>query len=168
VPIVGADIKLYLSGGASNTVPNASLGGARSTTQIVDNVLQNLFDNVSGVESAAGDVEYRCFYVRNEHATLTHENVVAWLSAEIANGASIQIGIDPAGVNGTATTIGDEGSAPAGVSFNAPTTQATGDAIGNMAPNAYQGVWLKRTVGAGTNALDPDGVDVAFGGDTAA
>jgi hypothetical protein len=49
VPIVAADIHLRLSGGAANTNANASLGGAKSSTSIVDNVLNNLWDNVTGL-----------------------------------------------------------------------------------------------------------------------
>ena len=33
------DIKIYLSGGATNTDPNASLGGIISSTELVDNNL---------------------------------------------------------------------------------------------------------------------------------
>ncbi len=41
---------------------NASLGKYISTTQITDATLNNLFDDVSGDENAASDVEYSfCF-----------------------------------------------------------------------------------------------------------
>ena len=45
-----------LSGGAANTNPLASLGGIMSTSTAAGS---NIFDDVTGDEGAAGDVEYR-------------------------------------------------------------------------------------------------------------
>ena len=47
MPIVAADIKEYLSGGGSNSDPNAALGGAISSTEVTDNTTHNLWDVVS-------------------------------------------------------------------------------------------------------------------------
>jgi len=72
MPIVSTDIEYRLSGGTTNTDPDASLGGAMSTAVgglITSGAANNLFDDVTGDESAAGDTEYRCFYVTNDHAT---------------------------------------------------------------------------------------------------
>ena len=66
--VLAGDIDFHLSGGAANADPNASLGGAISNNQIVGGSLHNLFDQVAGAESSAGDSEYRCFYVRNNSA----------------------------------------------------------------------------------------------------
>lgn len=51
--ITATDIQFRLSGGSGNTDVNASLGGAKSSTQITSASLHNLFDQVSGDESAA-------------------------------------------------------------------------------------------------------------------
>ena len=59
MPIVSADIKYRLSGGASNSDQNASLGGVKSSNE----ASASLFDNVSSAEAVSGDTEYRCFYV---------------------------------------------------------------------------------------------------------
>jgi hypothetical protein len=64
-----------------------SLGDQISTTAITDATLHNLFDVVTGDENAASEAEYRGIFVHNNHATLTWENVVVWLSAETAGGA---------------------------------------------------------------------------------
>lgn len=56
--------------GAQSDV-NASLGKYISTTQVTDNSLNNLFDNISGTENAASTVDYRCIFIHNAHATLT-------------------------------------------------------------------------------------------------
>ena len=76
MPIASSDIKFHLSGGAVNADPNAALSGAISTTQVVDATVANLFDNVSGAETAAGDTGYRCFYVKNNHGPLNPDRLV--------------------------------------------------------------------------------------------
>jgi len=174
MPITATDINFYLSGGATNTNPNASLGGAISTTQITDATLNNLFDDVTGAESSAGDTEYRCFYVKNDHATLTWQTVVAWIASNTPSpGTTVDIGLDPAGVGdgattGVATTIADEGTAPTGVTFSAPASAAAGLAIGNIPPGQAIAVWVRRTVSAGAAAYNNDQVTIQFQGDTAA
>jgi hypothetical protein len=76
MPIATTDLLIRLSGGGSNTLPNSSLGGVMSTTTVVtDNVTHNLFDQVDGTESNAGDTEYRGVYLLNNHGTLTAQNV---------------------------------------------------------------------------------------------
>jgi len=157
MPLSQTDIKFYLSGGAGNTDPNASLGGAISGTEITDNVDNNLFDDVSGAESQAGDTEYRCFYVKNTHTSITLQNAVVWINIETPAGDSLDIGLDPAGVGdgsttGVATTIADESTAPTGVTFSHPITKATGLSIGNLGPGQCQAIWVKRNVPAGTGA----------------
>ena len=42
--IVASDIKIRLSGGGANSDVNASLGGAKSSVEVTDNSLHNLFD----------------------------------------------------------------------------------------------------------------------------
>lgn len=179
MPIAAADIlfKLSVAAAAGNTTaqpdPNASLGDQISTTQIVDATLHNLFDVVTGDENAASDVEYRCFFVHNNHATLTWEQVVCWLSAEVAGGASAAIGLDttaPSAVGAAtqqALIIANESTAPAGVTFSAPTTKAAGLVIGNLTPGQVKAVWVRRTA-ANTAAVDSDGVTITVAGDTAA
>jgi hypothetical protein len=42
LPIVTTDISYRLSGGSTNSDPNGSTGGAKSSTVITDNVINNL------------------------------------------------------------------------------------------------------------------------------
>jgi hypothetical protein len=170
MPIAASDIKLYLSGGSGNTDPNASIGGARSTsTQITSASLQNLFANVPGAEATPGSVKYRCFYVRNEHASLTYQAVKAFIQTLTASGNSeIDIGLDPAGVNGTAASPANETTAPAGVTFSRPTTLGAALSIGDLAVNAFQAIWVRRTIDAAAAAINVDNCVIRHSGDTAA
>lgn len=165
MPIADTDIKTYLSGGSGNSNPNASLGGARSNTAWTGGVLHDLFDKITGEENANSDVEYRCIYVRNEHATLTAELVGVFINSQVAGGASLSIAIADEAVNATAETIVDENTAPSGPTFSAPTTAGTALQIGDLAPNAFRAIWLRRTA-ANTGALDDDGAELGIRFDT--
>ncbi len=173
MPIVDADITFRLSGGASNTNVNLSIGGVMSSTAWAGGVLHDLFEVISGDENAASTVDYRCVYVRNGHATLQWgPNIKAWLSAVTAGGADLAIGLDPAGVGngsttGVAATPANETTAPTGVTFSAPTTKATGLAPANVAAGSVFALWVRRTA---TNcaAASNDGGTIQVQGDSPA
>ena len=152
---------------------NESLGKYISTTEIVDATLNNLFDDVSGDENAASDVEYRCIFIHNVHATLTWQGVVCWMSAEVAGGANAAISIDttvasPIGqTTAQALEVANEDTAPAGLTFSSPTTKATGLSIGDLAAGNCRAIWIRRSA-TNSAALNNDGVTVRCEGDTAA
>lgn len=161
-----ANLKKYLSGGSGNTDAAASLGGARSSTVVPT----GLFDTVTGDEAAAGDAEYRCFYIRNEDADADGWiDPVVWISSNTPSAdTTMAIGLDPAGKNGTATTIATEGDAPAGVSFSSPANKAAGLALPGApyAQNDFCAVWVRRTVTAGAASAPTDPATFSFEGDT--
>lgn len=169
MPIVAADIKIRLSGGAANADPNASLGGAKSSTDVVDATLHNLFDIVSSDEASAGDVEYRCIYVHNGHATLTLQNAKVWIQSNTPSAdTSIDIGLGTSAVNGTEQTVANESTAPTGVTFSAPAVEGSALTIGDIPAGQHKAVWVKRTVNAGAAAYNNDNFVLRVKGDTAA
>jgi hypothetical protein len=169
MPIASTDIHYRLSGGSANTDPNASLGGAKSSTQITDNTLNNLWDNVSGDQSAAGLTEYRCIYIHNNHATLTLQTPVVWISALTASADDeVDIGIGSSAVNGTEQSIANEATAPTSVTFSRPTTKGTGLALGDLPATQHRAVWIRRTVNAGAAAYTSNSYTLRVEGDTAA
>lgn len=163
MPIVSTDIKYRLSGGAANADPDLSLGGAKSSTEAP----ADLFDDVSSAESAAGDIEYRCFYVHNANATLTLQNAVVWIVSN-TTGNRIAIGVGSAAVNGTEQTVANENTAPTGgVTFSQPASKGAGLALGNIPAGQHKAVWVRRTVPASTGAAN-DSYTLRVEGDTAA
>lgn len=168
-------VKTGSAGDSTAGTPAGSLGKYVSTTALSGTPLNNLFDNISGDENAASDVEYRCIFVLNNHATLTWESVVMWLSAEVAGGAAIAIAADDiapsakGSASAQADEIADESTAPgSGVgSFSSPTTKAGGISLGNIAAGQVKGIWVRRTA-ANTAAVDNDGATIRCEGDTAA
>lgn len=162
--IVSTDIHYRLSGGAANALPAASLGGAKSS----NDAGAGIFDDVTSSESAAGDVEYRCVYAHNAHATLTLSNAVAWLPTNTPDTqTTVDIGVGTSAVNGTEQTVADENTAPTDVTFAAAATQGAGIALGDLPPGQSRAIWLRRTVNAGAAAV-ADSFTLRVTGDTAA
>lgn len=179
MPITASDLQFRFSvktGSAGDTVVGTgagSLGKYVSTTQLTDGLLHNLFDVVTGDENAASDVEYRCIFILNDHATLTLENAVVWLTGEVAGGTTAAVGVDTTAASAKgaagaqALEVATEGDAPAGVSFSAPSTKGTGLSLGSIPAGQVKAIWIRRTA-ANSAALDNDGVTINIAGDTAA
>lgn len=144
------------------TVTAASLPGSdQNDTITVANLANETFDNISSGESFAGDVEYRCYYVKNTHSTDTAYGVKIWIQDQPVGADSLAIGLDPAGVGdgsstGVATTIGNESTAPAGVTFSTPASQGAGLLLGDLAPGECGAFWQRRTVPAETTVKTLD------------
>jgi len=163
MPVAPTDLTARLSGGAANADVNASLGGVISSVPVdFGSTLNNLFDNVSDAEAIAGDVEYRCFYLRNGHATDTLNTTTVYVASNTPNAnTAVQIGLDPAGVGdgvttGVAAVAADEQSAPAGVTFSNAATAGAALAIGTLTAGQVYAIWIKRTVTAGAAASPSD------------
>ncbi len=168
MPIISTDIQYRLSGGASNTDVNASLGGAKSSTN-VDTGLHNLFDVVGSAEATAGDTEYRCVYVHNNHGTLTMQSAKIWISSNTpSTDTSVEIALGSSAVNGTEQTVANENTAPTGVTFSAPASEGAALSIGDIPAGQHKAVWIKRIVNAGAAAYNSDGCTLTTKCDTAA
>ena len=169
--------KYSINAAAGNTTVSGaatSLGDKISTTAWAGGAVNDLFDNISGAENAAGTSDYRCLFATHANAANPLEAAVVYISTEIAGGASVTLAVDniAASAIGAATAqaaaIVNETTAPAGVSaFSAPTTLATGLVLGAIPVGFCRAFWMKRTA-ANTVAVQADGVTVAVGGDTGA
>ena len=165
MPLITGDFVTRLSGGAGNSNANASLGGAKSANAASTSV-DALFDGVGSAEASAGDVEYRCVYLHNGNASSSMLSAVAWVSANTPSAnTQIDIGVGTAAVNGTEQTVADESTAPAGVTFSAPSTQGAGLALGDIPAGQHKAIWLRRTVTAGAGASANDTFTLNYGAD---
>lgn len=162
MPIAGSDLIYRLSGGAANTDPLASLGGAKSSTAAGSSI----FDNVLSSEGSAGDVEYRCVYIHNNHGTLTALSGKVWVQSNTPSAdTTIDIGLGTSAVNGTEQTVADENTAPSGVTFSAPANFAAGISVADIPAGQHKALWIRRTVTAGAAAA-ADGFTLRFQCDT--
>lgn len=180
MPIITSDILTKFAttaGSAGNSTaqadPAASLGKYISTSTWSGGTLHDLFDAVTGDENAASRVDYRCLFIHNNHATLTYEGVVVYISAEVAGGCNVALGVDTTAASAIgsssaqALTISSETTAPSGVSFSTPTTKATGLSLGNIGPGQCKAIWVRRTA-TNSVAVNNDGFTLAIAGDTQA
>lgn len=158
MPISSSDILMRFSGGASNTDPNACLGGAISTAatttgQVDSGVANDLFDDVSSAEALAGDTEYRGVYIKNNHGSLTLSDARVYISANSANTSDIiDLALADEAVNTTIETIANEGTAPVGPTFSHPANFSGGlqlNSTTGLTAGSYKGIWVKRTITAG-------------------
>lgn len=154
--IKNSDLLFSLSGGAGNRVPAASLGGARSSLTIQSDTMENLFPNVTAAQISAGYTDYLCVYLWNDNVLDTMFSVTVFLVQPSSPSTTISIGADPAGPGGTATTIANITTAPAGVSFSSGPIN-----LGNLTPQQTAALWIRRVVTAGASVLQIDNFEIS-------
>lgn len=151
---------------AAGSLPATTNTEAFTTTHIKN----NLFDDVLKLDALNGAVDYRCIYLYNNHPTEAFLQVGVYGYGAAGNPAAagdlFYVGADPAGAGngsstGVATTIANENSAPAGVTFSSPQL-ASPLILGVINPGEARAIWLRRNVPAALYAVTPDDF-VAFG-----
>lgn len=88
----GNDISIVLSGGSSNINPNNSIGGDPSGSPVASGVVNNLFDDLSPEDAAAGSEEYRCVYIFNDGETSIW-GLKIWLLDNDSSDSVIELGV---------------------------------------------------------------------------
>ena len=114
---MSATIELRLTGGSTNTDPDASLGGVMSSEVVSVTALNNIFDNIDPTEAGTGDTEYRFIDVYNsgdEAAT----SVEIYISSQTSStDTSLELGQDATNNPHTSVadleTLSNESTAPA-------------------------------------------------------
>ena len=168
VQITADDIKVYLSGGDTNDDPNESLGGVKSSHEVVDDNLHNLFARVSAAEADSGSTKYRGIYIANEVSEdLTWVDVVAFIKEQsLSSDTTVEIGVAPEGVDETMEEITDEDTDPSGVTFTDTEDPDQGEVIGDIPQNSYVGIWVKRIVEQNAAAYGDDQAKLGHRGET--
>lgn len=178
--ITGADLLYKYTGASSHdsaqTDPDASLGNYRASSLITTAVDNNVFDDVSGAEAAAGDTEYRAIAFHNNHGSLPLTACKVWIQVDTGNGEDdISFGVEAPSVSevtGAIQTIADESTAPTAVSWSDATSKATGLACplgsGEVGAGEWFGIWLRRVISLGASAAAAEAVTMRVEGDTAA
>jgi len=181
--VQSSDIKFYLTGASSDAGaqadPNLALGDYRSSTEVVDAVEENLYDNVSNTERISGDTEYRCFCIKNTNGIDSLENAVIWIATDTGNGEddiSFAVEVPNGGdISGYAQSVANESTAPTVGSGNVsawsdavtkgagvPLNQGTHDV--NLDANEIVYVWLRRIISVGASPVI-DTVEIKIEGD---
>lgn len=161
--VAPTDLKYYLTP-TGNSDPVASLGGSGQGSEIGSGI-HNIFDRVTPAEASAGDIEYRAIDVKNVNATDTLYDAVVWVSTETSSASTtVALAYDSAGTQ----SVVNESTAPSSpaLSFSAPTSKATGIALGDMAAGVAKRIWLRWTVTAGAAGTASDAGELKVGGGT--
>jgi len=125
-------------------------------TVTITSDMAELFDDVTKSQALNGSTEYRCVYIKNTHGTDGTQGAALWIEADAVGADSIAIGLDPAGVAGTAVTIANEETSPVGVTFSTPMDEASALSIAAMAAGESAAFWVRRTVPALTATIVAD------------
>ena len=167
--IAAGDIKLRVSGGAANTDPDLSIGGAMGTGAgaIIDtDVLNNDMDDITSVEASAGVIIYHGYFYKNEHGSLTYIAPKFYIASQTSSGdTTVDVALVAEAKNTAIETLASETTAPATVAFTAPANFAGGIAIGDLAFSDYRGIWVKYAVGSSAAAV-LDSYTLGIQGDT--
>src|ERR1044072_3333536 len=97
--VTASDMKIRYSvgtGSAGNSTAGTragSLGKYISTTD-VGSAPNVFFDDVQSSEASAGDTEYSCVFVLNDHATDSALNVQVQIVSEVAGGGATTAALD--------------------------------------------------------------------------
>ena len=172
MPITSSNIGEYKSTNSASGID--SLGGAITATELTDNTTHNIWDQVGSAESSAGDTEYRCIYVKNEHGTLTWQNAAVYISSNTtASDTSVEIALGSSAINGTEQTIANESTAPTlpganGTNFSTAAGSGNALSIGNIPAGQHKAIWIKRIISAAAGATNDDTYVLGYVGDTAA
>jgi len=152
-----AGLKFFLSGGVGNTNPNASLGGVVSTTEVVDAVNENLYDDISRKEILLTKTEFRCYYIKNDGTNPVH-GATLFIDAKPPV-SLVTMGLDPAGAGngstfGVAQTVSLEDTPPTGVIFEDAQESIVKLALPTILNAEYQAIWLKRINATGKGQIE--------------
>lgn len=162
MPVVSGDIKVYLTGGASNSDPKESRGGAKSATEVdLNTLLNNLYDDVSAAENAGADFsEYRCVALKNEAATGDLTTIKAYVATAINSDAIGLAWEDTINESDIIAKTSTEETAPSGAGLGDFTDDSVAPGILNnprgstvtIAPTEVTRLWFRRTHTSGSGA----------------
>jgi len=165
--ILTTDLDFHGSGGTGETDATLWFGGVRSNTQPVTSTDNNIFADVTGAEASAGSTKFRGLYFRNAHGSLTLQNTVIWIETNTTSvDDTIRIGLDAAGLNGTAQIIANEDAVPTSVTFSTAANKAAGLSFGNVPTVQHYPFWIERVVDAASSAIAANSFELKVEGDT--
>jgi hypothetical protein len=155
----------FVQGGSSGgaliiTVVAASLpSSTTSNTVTIANLSEKMLMNISKDQSYTGTEIYHCFGIENTGAD-AKKDVTIWVASNTPGQDTISIAVGAAAAGNGSTTgietaVANETTAPEGVTFTAPTTQATGLSVGDLSGSAgsthTRCFWIKQLVPAGVD-----------------
>lgn len=148
---MASNLQYHLTGGASNSDPNASLGGVGSSVIVNSTALNNLFANVTPPDIATSNyVTYRAIDLKNDGDDVAKH--IEFFFEDTTNTESrVDFWYDSAGTQ----SIPDEETEPVGATWTQPDTDNRYSFADLPAGSAYR-LWIRRTVDQDAGNLNED------------
>jgi hypothetical protein len=138
-------LRMYLSGGVSNSLPAASLGGGRSSTLVTE----NLIGSIDEADFTAGSTIYRWVYI---YTDIHVHSAKIWITDTPSAATTVAIGWG----TGTPSLLANQNTAPVGVTFSSPTSSGTAIDAGEMLAGASRALCIRYTITPTTLILEED------------
>tara|TARA_R110002126_G_scaffold111701_8_gene249618 strand:+ start:45 stop:560 length:516 start_codon:yes stop_codon:yes gene_type:complete len=155
--IAASDIVIRLSGGASVTDPNLSIGGVMSTVGggvITTDVQNNDMDDITSVEAGAGITIRHGYFYENAHGSLTYIAPAFYIDTITSStDTNITLAVADEAKNTAIEVLANEETEPATVTFTAPANFAAGILTGDLDFGDYRGFWVKYICGSSAAAV---------------
>lgn len=145
-------LSFLMSGGASNALPQNSLGGTISTQPVPI----NLFFDIEPSRTQR-IVDYRCIYIKNL-STVNFSSFEIFIQDQVSGGSNATIGIGGE-VNETAFLCQNEFCTPPRVHFGISTIL-----VGELNSNDYISLWIQRSTAANAIPIAGDGLTIGVRG----
>jgi hypothetical protein len=162
-----SDIIFYYTNTGSTIASNLSLGSTINSNVISDSVNNNVFDDITGDQSASGIIEYRCIACKDIHASASMLNTKVFISdysRAVANNDVISFALEnPTNGTNPVQLIGSDTIAPNTSLFivaNGSTVNWVEEgnpsstlSFGTIDASKWMGIWLRRVTPSGANAF---------------
>ena len=150
-PASNTDIRLFLSGGTTNTDVKKSLGGNVSSQEVLGTESHQFMERVSSQELSAGLTDYHLVYIKNVNQIRSYNNIRIFFYHNTINPFdTLLIGLAAAGKGNEEMPLAFDVDVPPNVTFTASQDNMQGLYIPTLAPNQYYGMWIKRAVNSGS------------------
>lgn len=134
-------------------LPERSLGGYPSTSEIPDGLLSNLFDQISLLTRQVNKPEYRVIVIYNDD-TVDYTNLKAWFdyeqNSDEVNAAYFELGyasmrVDSCG-DPYVDRLGNGSAQPRGVTLSPADGVGSELTLANLPAGQYLAIYLKRVI----------------------
>lgn len=148
--VTDTTLKVYHSGGSSNSDPTLDKGGIKSSAEVVDSIVDGVFLSATKDQLGSGLRDHRLHYLVNTHATKTLYNVKAYVFKDTASlDDQLLIGKADEGLDATVDPIANVTDVPPNVEFVQPLDITHAVQFGDIPPTKKYGMWTQREINAG-------------------
>lgn len=137
------DLKLFYSGGASNSDPSLSIGGSKSSVELVSS-LNSLFSDGDYIQAYLGADTFRCLYLQNNNISEAATNIAIWIDNDKRFHSELYLGV---GVLDTVESVlANDSVPPEHIVFGLYVDSGKPLQIRSLPASSYIAIWFRRTM----------------------